>query len=197
MPNIFKQSQQVNDHPKRNNFDLSKKINASFKFGTLYPVYCQPVVPGDSFSIDTAFNIKAMPVVFPVQTKMRAHMHYFYVRNKNLWKNWENWLSNLPNATQDLTPHPYVSRPDSEFTTSSIHDFLGVPTTVVGDYSLPSNLIVKSAGRPLLQCLYRSPSTFDYVGKTFEFLVDGGLLTWNYADTFRPMVICIFLKTCF
>lgn len=148
MPNIFKQAQQVNDHPKRNNFDLSKKINASFKFGTLYPVYCQPVVPGDSFSIDTAFNIKAMPVVFPVQTKMRAHMHYFYVRNKNLWKNWENWLSNLPNATQDLTPHPYVSRPDVEFANGSIHDFLGVPTSLVTGgtpVEFPSGYIVGSS----------------------------------------------------
>lgn len=131
MSNIFKEAKDVNEHPKRNNFDLSKKINASFKFGKLYPVYCQPVVPGDSFSIDAAYNIKAMPIVFPVQSKIRAHMHFFFVRNKNLWTNWENWISNL--VTNEEHPHPYLSLPDSEFTSGSIHDFMNVPTTLVSE----------------------------------------------------------------
>lgn len=128
MANIFKEQKAVNEHPKRNNFDLSKKSNVSLKFSTLYPVYCQPVIPGDSFSIETAFNLKLLPVVFPVQTKMRAHMHFFYVRNKNLWSNWENWISNL--VGQSEHPHPYISVSDSEFKCGSIHDFLGVPTSV-------------------------------------------------------------------
>lgn len=142
MANIFKQAKNVNEHPNRNNFDLSKKINVSMKMGTLYPVYCQPVVPGDSFDIQAAYNLKLLPVIFPVQTKMRAHMHFFYVRNKNLWKNWQNWISNLPNATQALTPHPYISVPDNEIKTGSIHDFLGVPTSVASHTPIVRNIPV-------------------------------------------------------
>ena len=129
MPNIWKQQKDVNNHPKRNNHDLSKKSNISMKMGTLYPVYCKRVYPGDSFSIDTAYNLKLMPVIFPVQTKMRAHMHYFYVRNKNLWTGWQDWISGLRSNSE--TPHPWIERPDSEFKTGSIHDFLNVPTTIV------------------------------------------------------------------
>ena len=129
MPNIWKQQKDVNNHPKRNNHDLSKKSNISMKMGTLYPVYCKRVYPGDSFSIDTAYNLKLMPVIFPVQTKMRAHMHYFYVRNKNLWTGWQDWISGLRSNSE--TPHPYILPNDSLVEAGSIYDFLNVPTEIV------------------------------------------------------------------
>lgn len=144
MANIWKANKDVNNHPNRNNFDLTYQSHLTMKFGTLYPVFLKRVVPGDSFRINTAFGLKFMPMVFPVQSRMRAHMHYFYVRNKNLWKEWENWISGL--VTNDEHPHPYISVPDSDFKTSSIHDFLGVPTTVVSDgpvghfYDIVSNV---------------------------------------------------------
>ncbi|MBR6292844.1 MAG: hypothetical protein IKR33_08610 [Bacteroidales bacterium] len=131
MANIWKAQSKVNNKIKRNNHDLSKKSNISLKFGTLYPVFCKKVFPGDSFSIDTAFNLKLQPVIFPVQTKMRAHMHYFYVRNKNLWSGWEDWITGL--RTNEETPHPYLNVRDEDIKTSSIHDFLGVPTTVISN----------------------------------------------------------------
>lgn len=138
MANIFKQQREVNEYPNRNNFDLSRKSNVSLKMGTIYPVFCQPVVPGDSFDINAAYNLKLMPVVFPVQTKMRAHMHFFYVRNKNLWKNWQNWISNL--SSNSATPHPYLAPSSDKVKTGSIFDFLGVPTTFVNSQTLENSI---------------------------------------------------------
>lgn len=149
MANIFKEQQNVNEHPKRNNFDLSRKSNVTLKMGTLYPVFMQPVVPGDSFQIDAAYNLKLMPVVFPVQTKMRAHMHFFYVRNKNLWKNWQNWISNL--SDNNTSPHPFIAPDASKVKTGSIYDYMGVPTTFVGDRTITGGVpfVPYSYGRPL------------------------------------------------
>lgn len=130
MANIWKENQDVNEHPNRNNFDLSFQNHLTMKMGTLYPVFCKEVVPGDSFKIDTAIGLKFMPLVFPVQSKMRAHMSYFYVRNKNLWNRWENWLSNLKEEV-----HPYISQPAGFFKTGSIADYLDIPTTIVSQTS--------------------------------------------------------------
>lgn len=130
MANIFKQQQNAGQMPKRNNFDLSHQNHLTMKFGYLYPVLCQEVVPGDSFSIEAAFGLKFMPMVFPVQSRMRAHMSYFYVRAKNLQKSFPNMISGLDNT---IVP-PYISRPKSDFQTSSIYDYLGVPTTIVGSH---------------------------------------------------------------
>lgn len=165
MSNIFKQNKEINEHPNRNNFDLSHKSNVSLKMGTLYPVMCQPVVPGDSFDINVAYNLKLMPVVFPVQTKMRAHMHFFYVRNKNLWKGWQNWISNL--RDNSVTPHPYLAPAASKVKTGSLYDFLGVPTTFVGERSITGGApyIPYSSGRPLYCVQFMEiPSVGDLFG---------------------------------
>lgn len=129
MSNIFKKQSEINNHPKRNNFDLSFQNHLTMKFGNLYPVFCKEVVPGDSFRIKSAFGLKFMPMVFPVQSKMRAHMHFFYVRNKNLWDRWEDWISGLKGSA-DGVEHPYISRAGSYFTTGSLFDYFNIPTTI-------------------------------------------------------------------
>lgn len=136
MSNVFKQISRSNEKSPRNNFDLSFQNHLTMKFGTLYPVFCKEVIPGDSFRIDSAFGLKFMPLVFPVQSGMRAHMHFFYCRNKNLWKNWENWIMNLEEHT-----HPFISQSPDFFKTGSLADYLDVPTTVVSTTGKRFNLL--------------------------------------------------------
>lgn len=126
MANVFRQNADVNEHPNRNNFDLFYQNHMTLKIGTLYPFCCKPVVPGDSFRINTAIGLKFMPLAFPVQSRMRAVVHYFYVRNKNLWDDWYNFVQGLEDKT-----HPYIDKDASWFRTGSLADYLGLPTTVV------------------------------------------------------------------
>lgn len=141
MANIWKQNQSINENPNRNHFDLTYQNHLTLKMGGLYPIMCKEVVPGDTFKIDTAFGLKFMPLVFPVQSRMRAHVHYFYVRNKNIWKNWQNFI-------QDLEPHehPYIVQPASFFKTGSLADYLDVPTTVVSQSTMVKLLQSQSTG---------------------------------------------------
>lgn len=131
MANIWKEQQGFNNHPKRNNFDLTFQNHLSLKLGQITPIFCKPVVPGDSFDIQTAYGLKFAPMQFPVQSRMRAHMHFFYCRNKNLWKNWMNFIQGLPNNDGTTPVHPYISQPSSFFKTSSLCDYLDIPTTLV------------------------------------------------------------------
>ena len=134
--NPFSKTNNFVKKPKRNTFDLSFQNNATFNFGTLYPVLCKEVIPGDSYRIDPTFALKFMPMAFPVQTRMNANLHFFYVRNRNLYKDWPDFIAK--NKT-GLTP-PYIQCLQSEeekfgkmFSTGSLGDYLGLPTTVVGD----------------------------------------------------------------
>lgn len=122
MSKIFDVQDWLKNHPNRNNFDLTHKVHGSYQFGKLYPVLCKPVVPTDSFRIDTAVSLRFTPMPFPTQSNMRVIFHYFYVRNKNIWKNWANWLQGL----EEHTP-PYVSPADSTFFgRGSLSDHLGI-----------------------------------------------------------------------
>lgn len=126
MANIFKQNQDVNNHPNRNNFNLRYQNHLTMKLGGIYPFMCKEVVPGDSFKIDTAFGLKFMPLVFPVQSHLRAHVSYFYVPSRIVWPNHKNFVSGV-----ESHEHPYIKQPASFFSTGSLADYLDVPTTSV------------------------------------------------------------------
>lgn len=128
MKNIFRQTKEFVKPPKRNVFDLSFMNHGTYNFGTLYPVFCKPVLPGDSFKIHPSFALRFLPTAFPVQTKINASLHFFYVRNRNLWDDWTKFIGNT-----SKTEFPYINSPFS-ITTCSLFDYLSVPTTIVGKY---------------------------------------------------------------
>lgn len=129
MKNIFSQTKEYVKPPKRNVFDLSFMNHGTYNFGTLYPVFCKETIPGDSFKIDPTFALRFLPTVFPVQTKITANLHFFYVRNRILWDNWKKFYTHT-----DDVQFPYIDTDSSKFATGSLADYLNVPTTLVGDY---------------------------------------------------------------
>lgn len=134
MKNIFSDIKDYVKQPNRNVFDMSFQNNATFNFGTLYPVFCKEVIPGDSVSIDTTFALRFLPMAFPVQTKVQANLHFFYVRNRNLWENWKKFITHT-----DDVEFPVLDGSQSCLTTGGLADYLGIPTTLVGNYSITTN----------------------------------------------------------
>lgn len=130
MADIWRKDDNVKEQPKRNIMDLSFQNNLTTQFGKLVPVFCKEFIPGDSFSITPTFSLKFQPLVFPIQTRMRAHLHFFKVRNRNLWKDWEDFIAK---NKENLDP-PYLDTAVTKPITGSLLDYLGVPTTLVGDY---------------------------------------------------------------
>lgn len=154
--NIFSLFQGYVPKPKRNVFDLSFNNNFTTKFGQLTPVLCKEVIPGDSIKIDTAAGLRLMPMAFPVQTPMKAYVHYFYVRNRALWKDWQDFITG---TKKDLVP-PYIAFGDSSkavqkydgsedarkkefFKVGGNADYFGVPNVIYGKYGsvLPFNVL--------------------------------------------------------
>lgn len=135
MAGVFARTNEVNNHPKRNTFPLSFQNNLSGKFGVLYPCLVQDVIPGFTFKAKPTFALEFMPTAFPVQTRMRARMHFFYVRNRNLWKDFADFYGK---TKEGLVP-PYLLFSDgtsfnSMARTGSLGDYLGLPTTFAGSY---------------------------------------------------------------
>lgn len=132
MKNIFAKFQEYIKKPKRNVFDMSFYNNLTTKFGQLTPVLCKEVIPGDSFKIDTAFGLQFMPMKFPVQTPIKAYIHFFYVRNRPLWKDWMDFVG----GTKENLVLPYVQPVDKQkfYRVGGLADYLDVPVTYYGGY---------------------------------------------------------------
>lgn len=130
--NPFTKFQKYVDRPGRSSKDLSYDVNGTYRIGTITPVGLWEVNPGDSFKIRSAFGLKFLPMPFPIQTRLRANLYYYYVRNRNIYDGWKDFAYN--NKTPAEVPHPFITRPatDREFwKTGGIMDHLGVPTTIV------------------------------------------------------------------
>lgn len=125
--NPFKQQQEYDSKPNRNNFDLSNQNHLTMDFGKFVPFLCLPTVPGDSFKISSAIGLKMLPMVFPVQTRMRAQVSYFWVPTRILWKEFKDWIS----GHRPELVHPYIVQDASFFSNGSLSDYLGVPTSIV------------------------------------------------------------------
>lgn len=132
MASIFKQNMDINEHPNRNNHDLSHKVVGSFGFGYLYPCCTIPVVPGDSFDIETAMSLNLMPLNYPTPTRMRVVVNWFYQKVKNCWPNFPNFVQQL-----EEHEHPYIDQRVDFFSTGSLADYLDVPSTIVAGNNEP------------------------------------------------------------
>lgn len=101
-------------------FNLSHEKKMSFDMGQLIPCFIQEVVPGDKFSIKTQSMIRFAPLAAPVMHRINAYIHYFYVPNRILWEDWENFITK-----ESLLTPPFGNLPTLEIGT--IGDYLGLP----------------------------------------------------------------------
>ena len=132
MASIFRKDDNFVDKPNRNSFDMSFQNNLTTKFGVLKPVYCQEVIPGDSFKIRPDFALRFLPMVFPVQTRMRAHLHFFYVRNRTIWKDWMDFIGK---TKEGLVP-PYIKITENNrnmLNVGGLADMFGLPVVLNSD----------------------------------------------------------------
>lgn len=135
--NEFSKKSKARNNVFRSTHDLSFQNNLTLKFGAITPVFCREVLPGDSFRIKPTFGIRALPLVFPCQTRMRAYLHFFYVRNRTLWKDWTDFIT----GTKSNLVSPYISNGSSvQYRASSLADYLGLPCVSYSTDTVTSRL---------------------------------------------------------
>lgn len=126
--NIFTIHKDYAPDLNRNTFDLSFRNNLTLKFGELTPVFLKETSPGDSFRINSKFALQFMPTMFPVQTPIKAYLHFFYVRNRNSYKDWRDFITGVKSG---LTM-PYLQPVDKKkfYRVGGLADYLGVPNVL-------------------------------------------------------------------
>lgn len=113
----------------RNVYDLGRNSVFTTDFFKLYPFFLQEVIPGDSVQLDAQVGIRGMPTVFPVQTRCRISMEYYYVRNRTLMDNFEDFIF----KTKDVE-HPWLRLNDERakemISIGSLGDAFNVPSSL-------------------------------------------------------------------
>lgn len=147
MANAFTQVPETGNNPSRNVWDWSHVNNLTTEIGRLTPCFCRRVPADTSLHFDPDFAMKFMPMMFPVQSPIKARINFFRMPIRALWKNYKDWLSTVNMKAADGTSinskyvPPYISistnsrdelyrRFDDFFGTCSDGDLMGLPTTL-------------------------------------------------------------------
>ena len=94
-----------------NRFDLSFDRIGTFKMGKLYPIICKEMLPGDRFRVRTDSLVRTMPLSSPAFGRLRMYIHYFFVPNRLVWDNWEDFITGGESGEDTHVP-PYAQWSD-------------------------------------------------------------------------------------
>lgn len=133
--NIFDATLDVDNDVKVNNFDWSHANNLTTQIGRITPIFCDLVPAKTSFRVNPRFGLQFMPMVFPIQTRMKARISFFRYPLRALWKDYKDFIGNFRDGLEE----PYINfntetRLKKMASTGSLGDYLGLPTTAVGLY---------------------------------------------------------------
>ncbi len=119
--------------PSSNTFDLSHDRKFSATIGELTPILVQETVPGDKFNINSSQMLRFAPMVAPIMHKASVYTHFFFVPNRILWNNWEEFISGGEDGYANPT-FPYLTALTGQeylVKQGTLADYLGLPT---GEY---------------------------------------------------------------
>jgi len=125
----------VNRDIKRSFFDLSHLKNLTCKMGRCYPFLHLPVLPADSFKFSAEMLVRFTPLVAPVMTQVTARMHWFFVPNRLIWTDWEDWITQSLNGGSSAV-FPTVTIPAGGYDVGSVADYLDIPTGVAAGQTI-------------------------------------------------------------
>lgn len=138
--------------PKKNVFDLTHDVKLSTKMGQLTPICVLEAIPGDKFNLSCESLIRFAPLVAPVMHRMNVTMHYFFVPNRILWPNWEEFITD-PDSGH--TP-PFIPYSDAVTAANQkLFDYMGIPTPLAGQAAENINALPFAAYQAIYNEYYR------------------------------------------
>lgn len=114
-------------------FNLSKTSRGTCKMGYMIPIYCTDVLPTDKFRISVSEMVRFLPMIAPPMHDVNVFFDYFFVPNRLIWSNWENFRTGGKNG-DNTSVAPYIVSPEGGFEVSSLADYLEMPTGVAGKH---------------------------------------------------------------
>lgn len=95
----------------RSKFFCPSSHKTTFNAGKLIPLYADEVLPGDTYDIDMSAVLRSITPLTPVMDNAYLDLYAFFVPNRLVWQNWENFIA---------TPTPEAYTSPAEYTVPMI-----------------------------------------------------------------------------
>lgn len=193
--------------PKRNVFNLSYENKLTMNMGELVPVMCMPIVPGDKFRVNTEVLVRLAPLVAPMMHRVNVYTHYFFVPNRLVWNEWEDFITKgIDGEDTPVLPFINLAETYSQFTSeanvrasfgdSTLWDYLGLPTLngcgskvypgIVNGVTVPNGFRISALPFRAYQMIYNEYYRDQNLTDPVDFALTSGSVT---ADLNRLLVL--------
>ena len=117
----------------RSSFDRSFSHKTTLNEGYLYPVFWEPILPGDTVNLTMNALARLATPIFPYMDNVYMDVHFFFCPNRLVWDHWENFQGAQVDP-DDTTDYEVPSLDDAThaagFGELSIYDYFGLPTKI-------------------------------------------------------------------
>eukprot|EP00996_Jenningsia_fusiforme_P001799 NODE_265_length_2567_cov_6.914615_g243_i0.p1 GENE.NODE_265_length_2567_cov_6.914615_g243_i0~~NODE_265_length_2567_cov_6.914615_g243_i0.p1 ORF type:complete len:515 (+),score=-114.64 NODE_265_length_2567_cov_6.914615_g243_i0:707-2251(+) len=171
--------QQRMNKPSMSAFDLSREQKLSCQMGELVPTYLEEVLPGDQFRVKTESLVRFAPMIAPIMHRVDVFLHYFFVPNRFIWNEWEEFISGdqdgqytsgetapvMPKANLDYNAF------HNEEKVKKLADYLGIPVNQLPQLTTVTtvSLLPFRAYQKIYNEYYRDPNLMDEVDLTASY----------------------------
>lgn len=116
---------------QRSTFDRSHGYKTTFNAGYLIPFFCDEVLPGDTFNLDTTLFARLSTPIVPFMDNLFLETFFFYVPTRLVWDNFQKFMGeqiNPGDSTDYLVPTIKLSGAPARV--GGILDYFGIPPGV-------------------------------------------------------------------
>lgn len=116
----------------RSSFNRTFGVKTTFNEGYLVPILADEMLPGDTFALKMHAFARITTLLFPIMDNLYLESFFFFVPNRLLWSNWENFcqVSTGPNDVTTYTIPQQTGPTVTGYAEGSLADYFGIPTLV-------------------------------------------------------------------
>lgn len=169
----------------RSSFPVRQAKKTAFSAAYLVPIYCEEVLPGDTFNIRASVVARTAVPIVPILDNWHMELFFFFTPNRLTWTNWTKMLGAQDNPGDSTAfTVPQTTSPDNGYATSSIFDYFGLPT--IGQIGTGLNITHSVLPLRCYNRIYNEWFRDQNLINSLPMLTDNGPdLYTNYALQFR------------
>lgn len=95
--------------------------------GKLYPVFCDEILPGDTFVLDQSVICRLTTPIVPFMDNLYLDLQFFFVPSRLVWDHFVNFMGEQDNP-DDSTEYTLPCMAVGQTAVGSLGDYFGLPT---------------------------------------------------------------------
>ena len=113
----------------RSKFRMKHSHKTTIDSGYLYPLYCEEVMPGDSFNGNMSVMARLATPITPFMDDLTFETFFFFVPNRLVFDNWVKLQGEQRNPGDSISYiMPTATSPVGGYAANSLQDYFGLPT---------------------------------------------------------------------